>query len=87
MFRSDFHFQKSKHCGKAEKTRSRFQSERFFLFVGLAKVTLLSVALTDASKAKEKLGWEPEITFEGLIRGMVDADIADLKGEPAPAHC
>jgi len=49
-----------------------------------AEVDLL---IGDASKAKEKLGWEPEITFEGLIRGMVDADIADLKGEPAPAHC
>ena len=27
--------------------------------------------LGDASKAKEKLGWEPEITFDELIEDMV----------------
>ena len=27
--------------------------------------------LGDASKAKEKLGWEPEITFDNLIEDMV----------------
>jgi len=29
----------------------------------------------DASKAKEKLGWQPKTTFKELIRLMVDADI------------
>jgi GDPmannose 4,6-dehydratase len=29
----------------------------------------------DASKAKERLGWEPTTSFEELVRGMVDADI------------
>ena len=29
----------------------------------------------DASKAKEKLGWEPQTSFEQLIRLMVDADL------------
>ena len=28
----------------------------------------------DYSKAKEKLGWEPTVRFEELIRMMVDAD-------------
>jgi GDPmannose 4,6-dehydratase len=37
--------------------------------------------LGDASKAKRELGWEPEVTFEQLIRMMVDADYALLKGE------
>jgi GDPmannose 4,6-dehydratase len=32
----------------------------------------------DASKAKRKLGWEPEVSFEELIRMMVDADLALL---------
>jgi GDPmannose 4,6-dehydratase len=32
----------------------------------------------DASKAREDLGWEPRVDFEGLIRLMVDADIALL---------
>ena len=32
----------------------------------------------DAGKAREKLGWEPEVSFEQLIRMMVDADLALL---------
>jgi GDPmannose 4,6-dehydratase len=31
------------------------------------------------AKAKATLGWEPEVTFEQLVRMMVDADIARLK--------
>jgi GDPmannose 4,6-dehydratase len=34
----------------------------------------------DASKALSVLGWEPEVTFEQLIRMMVDADLALLTG-------
>ncbi len=30
----------------------------------------------DASKAKEKLGWEPKTSFTDLVKMMVDADIA-----------
>jgi GDPmannose 4,6-dehydratase len=33
----------------------------------------------DPSKAKRELGWEPEVTFEGLIHMMVDADLATLR--------
>jgi GDPmannose 4,6-dehydratase len=33
----------------------------------------------DATKARQKLGWEPEVTFEELIRMMVDADLALLE--------
>ncbi len=29
----------------------------------------------DATKAREKLGWEPEVSFEELIRMMVEADL------------
>ena len=29
----------------------------------------------DATKAREKLGWEPEVTFEKLIKMMVEADL------------
>ena len=38
-----------------------------------AEVDLL---VGDASKAREKLGWEPKVTFRGLIEMMVDADSA-----------
>jgi len=33
----------------------------------------------DASKARRVLGWEPEVSFEELIRMMVDADLALLR--------
>jgi GDPmannose 4,6-dehydratase len=36
----------------------------------------------DASKAKRVLGWEPSVSFEGLVSMMVDADIAALSGSP-----
>ena len=35
----------------------------------------------DASKAKDKLGWEPKTRFKELVRLMVDADVATLKQE------
>jgi len=35
----------------------------------------------DAGKAKRVLGWEPEVSFEELMRMMVDADIELLKWE------
>ncbi len=33
----------------------------------------------DATKAKEKLGWEPKVRFKELVKIMVDADIKDLE--------
>ncbi len=35
----------------------------------------------DASKAKRVLGWEPKVSFEELIKMMVDADMKALKEE------
>jgi len=34
----------------------------------------------DASKANRVLGWKPTIDFEGLVKTMVDADVALLSG-------
>ncbi len=48
-------------------------------FVRPAEVDLL---IGDYSKAKDKLGWEPTTSFEELIRLMVRADLALLRGEP-----
>jgi GDPmannose 4,6-dehydratase len=42
-----------------------------------AEVDLL---IGDPSKAAERLGWKPEVSFEDLIRMMVDADRAALAG-------
>jgi GDPmannose 4,6-dehydratase len=35
--------------------------------------------LGDASKAKNKLGWQPEISFENLVKEMVASDLAEAK--------
>lgn len=37
--------------------------------------TEVDLLLGDASKARTKLGWEPETTFAGLVELMVDADL------------
>jgi GDPmannose 4,6-dehydratase len=36
--------------------------------------TEVDILLGDASKAREKLGWEPEVTFDQLIDIMVEYD-------------
>jgi len=38
----------------------------------------------NATKAREKLGWEPKISFEKLVEIMVDADLERLAGEHVP---
>ena len=45
-----------------------------------AEVDLL---LGDSTKAKQKLGWEPKVTFKDLVELMVDADL-DVLGLPNP---
>ena len=46
-----------------------------------AEVELL---IGDPAKAKAKLGWVPEVTFEQLVERMVRADLARLQGHPLP---
>jgi len=36
----------------------------------------VDVLLGDASKAKEKLGWQAETTLEEMVEEMVEADLA-----------
>lgn len=43
-----------------------------------AEVNLL---VGDASKARRELGWEPKVSFEQLVRIMVQADVDKLKKE------
>ncbi|MCK4598767.1 GDP-mannose 4,6-dehydratase [Candidatus Bipolaricaulota bacterium] len=44
--------------------------------------TEVEFLLADPSKAKEKLGWVPKITFKELVRIMVDADMEAIGLEP-----
>ncbi len=41
-----------------------------------AEVDLL---VSDPTKAREELGWQADVSFEGLVQMMVDADLAHLK--------
>ena len=50
------------------------------LFRGTAELHDL---VGDASKARRILGWEPEVSFEELLRLMVEADLARLQAETA----
>jgi GDPmannose 4,6-dehydratase len=47
----------------------------------LFRPTELVDIVGDASKARTVLGWEPTVTFEWLIRTMVDADVALVRAE------
>jgi GDPmannose 4,6-dehydratase len=42
----------------------------------------VNVLLGDASLAREQLGWQPETSFEALVKMMVDADIARMEQRP-----
>jgi GDPmannose 4,6-dehydratase len=52
-------------------------------FLRPAEVDLL---IGDPAKAKQKLGWTPTVDFAGLVKMMVDADLARLKNAPEPAR-
>jgi GDPmannose 4,6-dehydratase len=50
-----------------------------FLFNFLEILPQVDLLIGNPAKAKEKLGWEPKIKFEELVKEMVDADIALVK--------
>jgi GDPmannose 4,6-dehydratase len=39
----------------------------------------LTVSVGDPSRAREQLGWEPELSFEQLVQRMVEADLRELQ--------
>jgi len=41
--------------------------------------TEVDILLGDPSKAKEKLGWEPKVTFDELVKIMVEEDIKEAQ--------
>jgi GDPmannose 4,6-dehydratase len=49
-----------------------------------AEVDLL---IGDPAHAKKQLKWEPKVTFEGLVKMMVDADLEDLKDKYLCVYC
>jgi len=47
--------------------------------------TEVELLLGDATKAKNKIGWVPKISFTELVKEMVEADVKMIKGE-MPDH-
>jgi GDPmannose 4,6-dehydratase len=45
---------------------------------GFTRPAEIDLLLGDASKARERLGWEPQVPFAELVRQMVEADLARL---------
>ncbi len=43
--------------------------------------TEVNLLIGDASKAKQKLGWEPRVKFTELVKIMVDADVLELENQ------
>ena len=42
-------------------------------------VEIVETLLGDSTKARDKLGWVPKITFKELVKEMVVADLKDAK--------
>ena len=42
--------------------------------------------LGDAGKARQRLGWRPEISFEELVREMVESDLKSIEDNPSFRH-
>ena len=51
---------------------------------GLIRPAEVDLLVGDPAKAKEKLGWEPSVDFEALVRMMVDADLERLGSRELP---
>jgi len=46
----------------------------------LVRPAEVDILQADPAKARQRLGWEPTVGFEELVRMMVDADLERLKG-------
>ena len=44
-----------------------------------ASAVAMNVTQPALTKALKQLGWKPDVTFEGLVHMMMDADLARLK--------
>jgi GDPmannose 4,6-dehydratase len=61
----------------AGKTRVRIDPRYF-------RPAEVDTMLGDASYARQKLGWKPKVTFPELVRLMVEADSALVRGDCGP---
>jgi GDPmannose 4,6-dehydratase len=40
----------------------------------------------EPSKIRKRLGWEPEVRFDDLVKMLVDADVEELRAQTARAR-
>lgn len=50
---------------------------------GLVRAPEKTPSVGDPSRARERLGWEPELSFEQLVERMVEADLRELQAVAA----
>jgi GDPmannose 4,6-dehydratase len=48
--------------------------------------TEVDILIGDATKARERLGWQPKIRFEDLVREMVQGDLKFVDNDPSAAE-
>jgi GDPmannose 4,6-dehydratase len=67
--------------GTGEKEKGYDQSGRCVVAVDprYFRPSEVDTLLGDASKAREKLGWTPQVTFEQLVKEMMTADLVDAE--------
>ncbi len=65
--------------GKGEKEVGLFENKEIIkIDTNYYRPTEVDSLLGDASKAKKKLGWKPKITFESLVKEMVEEDLKSI---------
>ena len=59
-------------CAELEDWQDRIRTDRRF-----ERPAEVDVLCGDATKARERLGWKPQVSFEELVRMMYEADLAE----------
>lgn len=67
-------------CSSTEPSTNAVQwGEGAFLTVIFSSQDFLQ---GDCTKARQKLNWKPRVTFDELVREMVDADVELMRSNP-----
>jgi GDPmannose 4,6-dehydratase len=62
------------------------QAERYVrVDATLVRAPESTASVGDASRARERLGWQPRLSFEQLVERMVEADLRELQAVAGPA--
>ena len=65
--------------GKNENETGLFENKEIIkIDTNYYRPTEVETLLGDASKAKNKLGWKPKISFEDLVKEMVEEDLKSI---------